>query len=192
MFHWLLVAAAAAAPAGFKQVKQSDGCTFFVGPADAEGVQPVHVECLWPDVPYERIDRLLSDFEHHDDLHASIELAEVVGRTPEGRSLVHQVHVAPAISDRELVAVYWRTTIPDGFQIHWDMAPDQPPVQDGNVLPARMRGTWTVTRVGAGVKAVYDLQYGAGGSVPGFVIRWFQTSGVADLVQEVHEAARGG
>ena len=36
---------------------------------------------------------------------------------------------------------------------------------------------------------VYELRYDPGGSVPGFVVRWFQGSGVRTLVGELRSWA---
>ena len=60
-----------------------------------------------------------------------------------------------------------------------------------HVLPDQDDGGWTVIPdPRGGVRVEYDLLYDPGGSVPGFVVRWFQGSGFVQLVGEMRTAAK--
>lgn len=68
------------------------------------------------------------------------------------------------------------------------MSPDQSGL-DG-VIPGMDTGKWEVVADGAGSKVVYELRYGAGGSVPGFLVTWLQGTGFRQLVLKIAAYAR--
>jgi hypothetical protein len=71
------------------------------------------------------------------------------------------------------------------------MTGTQPTPPDGNVSPAQDSGKWELSPEGTGATVIYELHYEPGGSVPGFVVRAFQTSGFVLLTQELHKAGQG-
>ena len=71
------------------------------------------------------------------------------------------------------------------------MTAAQPTPKDGNVVPGKDNGKWELSPEGSGAKVIYELHYEPSGSVPGFVVRAFQTSGFVLLTQELHKAGQG-
>ena len=57
-------------------------------------------------------------------------------------------------------------------------------------MPDKSNGYWLLQEKDGGVKLGYSLQYEPGGSVPGFVITAFQSSGVLDFVTALATYAR--
>lgn len=174
-----------AAPAGYAQFDTEHGCTFYKGPAGANGYSPIRAECTWPDVDPTKMDQLLSVFEDHDLYFSSVAKATVTGQA-DGGTLVHQTHVASGISDREADLVYKRSVSGETITHSWTMTASQSAAASGNVVAAQDDGFWTITPDGnGGAIVVYELTYDPSGSVPGFVVRAFQTGGLVTLVGEM-------
>ena len=187
----LLLPALLAAPAGWESFDSGGGCTYFKSPKHASGYPTLRAECTWSDVTPAQLDALLSDLEGHDEIHSSIAEAKVVGTTTSGTK-VYQRHVASGISDREANMEYTRAVSGDTITHAWSMTADQPTPAAGNEAPAHNSGKWELSPDGAGAKVVYELRYEPGGSVPGFVVRAFQTSDFVLIVQELHKAGLAG
>jgi len=180
MLTLLLVASALA---GWTQTNESNGCRFFKGAAEG-AVVPLRAECDWDLQPAELM-ALLSKIDAHDEYFSSVEESRVVAVNG-GESTVYQVHVAAGIADREAMLIYTDQDIPGGHRYAWTVAADQTGISGEKVRLAADSGKWEVT-AGAqgGSHVVYELRYDPGGSVPGFVVRWFQGSGVRALVGEL-------
>jgi hypothetical protein len=174
--------------AGWTPNGTDGGCSYFLG--DVEGkVQPVRAECDWP-VAADEVERALVDPGAHDGLFSSVKESTVLGPGPNGKTLVYQVHVASGISDREVVLLFGQEALPGGVRYTWTRSPDQSRAT-GQLVPVAMdTGKWEVTSTATGAHVVYELRYDAGGSVPGFVVRWFQGSGVRALVGELRKAVQ--
>ncbi|MCP4807682.1 MAG: hypothetical protein GY913_27145 [Proteobacteria bacterium] len=185
---WMMTAALAA-PADYEKNKSDNGCTAYVGPEAASGIGPVQVECHWPEQTVEEIDQLLGDVGIHDDIFGLI-IESTVTSEEDGVSSVKQVHNSPPLDHRELVQLMGRKE-KDGVITHWwKKAPSQPAVGDGNVLPDTNDGQWILQEhPKGGVSLIYQLNYAPGGSVPSFVIRAFQSSGVLDFLGDLHAYA---
>lgn len=165
----------------WKPVAEGDGCRFFVGDA-VDGFSPVRAECDW-DLPPEKVQRVLADLARHDDYFTSVKQAE---RLPSGR--YRQIHQASGISDREIILDMGSEAIPGGTRYWWRKAADQSELTGNNVETTTNTGKWEVTAAaggGTGSHVVYELYYNPGGSVPSFLVRWFQTSGTQQLVGEL-------
>lgn len=192
MLTTTLIALALAAPPGFKQTRTTDHCALFLGPADA-GVVPMRAECHWPDLTVARLDALMGKVEDHDLYFSSVQVSDLE-RTEGGKKLVYQVHKAKGISDRQ--TRLWMTYANSGgvVKVAWSVAHDQPvEVPKGQVAVARSDGFWEFSEhADGGVHAVHQLAYDPGGSVPGFLVRWFQTSGLEAVVTEIEAYAKGG
>jgi hypothetical protein len=78
--------------------------------------------------------------------------------------------------------------IVDGYDRYgWTRATGEPLTACSDcVLTARSDGYWQAKAEGSGVRVVHLLAYDPGGSVPGFIIRWFQTSGLEANVDDLH------
>jgi hypothetical protein len=179
----------AAPPAGFKEITTGNDCTVWRGPADAEGIAPVHAECSWPDVDPRKLHAALGDWAGHAKVHDTV-LTSVVEKTEGGRSLVRQEHKLSGVSNREVAIWMEKKDVPGGAVYSWTHdAPVTP--KKGNVATTKHVGSWTVTdREGGGADVVYTLAYNPGGSVPGFLIRWFQGSGTITTTEELRAVGR--
>jgi hypothetical protein len=176
----------ATAHAAWTETARVNDCTFSKGPPEG-GVQPVHVECHWPVAP-DKLHALLADGNRHAAIFDGITSTHQVG-TEAGGELFYQVHQASGMSDREIVVRLTDEAIPDGRRYAWTKATDQSALTHELVEIELNTGMWEVTGEGAGSKIVYELRYAAGGSVPGFLVRWFQGSGVQALVGELRAMA---
>lgn len=189
----LLLSTALAAPPGYAVSKDGvEGCALYLGPADANGIVPMLAECAWPDVTMDGFRKAFDDWEHHDEIFSSVADSKIVRRDGD-RTLLHQRHQSSGISDRE--AMLWGTAGPvdgGGYRYAWTMAKGEPlEVASGNVPTAFDDGHWIVRpRPEGGVLVEHKLVYDPGGRVPGFLVRWFQTSGLAATVTEAHAACK--
>ncbi|MEZ4319246.1 MAG: SRPBCC family protein [Myxococcota bacterium] len=185
----LLSSALAGVPAGFTEVKRDNDCVVYKGPAEADGVIPIFAACDWADVQPAKLNALQYDWEGHAKVFSTVKSSKIT-KTEGEKSLVHQVHAISGVSDREVSIWMWRDTVPGGFQYNWKSDGPMEPAK-GNVATARHEGFWRVTeRPEGGSHVEYELIYDPGGSVPGFLVRWFQTSGTITTTQELRAAAK--
>ncbi len=188
----VLVSQAFAAPSGYTvNTAGYDGCEISLGPAMSDGVVPVHAECYWPDVTLDKFRAVISNPEKHADVFTVIVTSQI-RRTDGDKQLVYQLQRSKGISDRE-VLLWMNHTVVDGADRYgWTTASNEAlAVTDGDVRVARSDGYWQVKADSrGGVDVSHQLEYSAGGSVPGFLVHWFQTSGVETNVSEVHAATR--
>lgn len=164
------------------------GCDVANG-EDRGGVVPVRATCEWPDRSLAQVEAVLADLEGQAAVFDALEASEVVG-TVDGELLQRQVHVAPAITNREVV-VAWRTQqLADGVRHGWRVAEDQSATRGVGLMPARHEGAWELHEAPTGgVVVVYEASYAPGGSVPTFLVRWFQGGGVRGVLANLHEAS---
>ena len=185
MLAMLLVSSALA---GWTVTDESNDCKFHKGDPDANEVVPLRAECDWPIEPG-KLQGLIAKIDNHNLYFSSVALSKVVA-TNNGESNVYQVHVATGISDREAMLLYTDSPIEGGHQYSWRVNPDQTGISGDKVRLVEDAGKWEVTaNPGGGSHVVYELRYDAGGSVPSFVVRWFQGSGVRTLVGELRSYA---
>ena len=193
MLALLVDIALGAAPSGFK-VTEADynGCELSLGPAEADGVVPMRAECVWSDVSLDRFKAVMSDYTQHDEVWATVAESKVQ-RTDGDRSLVYQKHQNSGINDREIL-LWMKHESVDGYDRYsWTRATGETlTAADGNVLTARSDGYWQAKAEGTGIRVVHLLSYDPGGSVPGFIIRWFQTSGLEANVDDLHAYLKKG
>lgn len=187
----LLVASALALPPDYKQTKEASGCVLALGPADAQNDVPMYAECRWPDVTLERASELMGNWAGHDGLFSTVVTSDVRS-TANGVTMAEQTHRAKGIADRQIVLTMQAETVGDGQKFSWKQAPGEPlELAKGNVLCERSEGYWEFhPHADGGVTVVHSLFYDPGGSVPGFLVRWFQTSGLENTVTEFRSAAQ--
>lgn len=184
MIALLLVTSALA---GWTVTNESNDCTFYKGDSVGE-VLPVRAECDWPIEP-SKLQGLIARIDDHNLYFSSVALSRVVA-TNAGEHNVYQVHVATGISDREAMLLYTDEPITGGHRYTWRVNPDQTGITGEKVRLVEDAGKWEITAgASGGSHVVYELNYDAGGSVPGFVVRWFQGSGVRTLVGELRSYA---
>lgn len=172
--------------AGWTETAREHGCVFSKGTAEGD-VVPLHAECDWPVAP-EKLHALLARNADHQAYFSAVEKSDVLSRAG-GIEKVRQVHVAAGISDREVILDFAVDDLPGGKRYRWTKAADQSALTGAGVEPAVDTGKWEVVAGGSGSKVVYELRYGPGGSVPGFIVRWFQGSGFRTLVGELRTYA---
>lgn len=178
------VGTAQAAPAGFKVTKTTDACTISSGPADAAGIVPMMAECVWPDVTLDKVDARFSPWDAHDEVFSAI-VSSVIERTDGGKAYVRQVHRAKGITDRECVLEMTKTSEGGGTKFAWRTSPPGA-ISADRVEVEHDVGYWLfVPRAEGGVAVTYYLEYGPGGSVPGFIVRAFQGSGFEGATTEL-------
>lgn len=188
----LLLSTALAAPSGYKvTVADHDGCELSLGPEMSDGVVPIQAECYWPDVTLDKFKAVMGSWSKHADVFTVIVKSEV-RRTSGDRALVYQLQRTKGISDREILQWMWHTTVEGAERYAWTTAAEESlTVIDGNVRAERSDGYWQAAAdARGGVRVSHHLEYAPGGSVPGFLVRWFQTSGVEANLDEVHAATR--
>ena len=191
---WLaLVLAAAAAPPGWKVTQvDASGCELSLGPAEADGTVPMRAECVWPEISLEVFKTKMAKFGDHDDYFASVVRSDVK-ETNGADTLVHQEHQAGGISNRE-VLLWMSHTAVDGYERYgWKKADNRTLTPaSANVATTKDDGYWQAKTEGTGVRVIHVLSYAPGGSVPGFIVRWFQTSGLATNCQELRDSLKNG
>lgn len=191
----LLLSAALAAPAGWNVTDASaDGgtCELSLGPAESDGVVPMRAECAWKDVTLDQFKTAQAAWGNHDDFFSTV--VESTVKTPGDKALVYQKHSSRGIADREVLLWMWHEDV-DGYDRYaWSTASEQAlTVVDGNVRCGKSVGYWSAkAEASGGIRVVHVLSYDPGGSVPGFLVRWFQTSGLAANATELHQALRDG
>jgi hypothetical protein len=189
------VAAALAAPPPFDQVDQVDsyhGCIIRMGRPDAGGVQPLRAECHWTDVSVARLREVLVRYERSGDFIDCMKEASIV-RTEAARALVWQLdHLGWGLANRESQTWMHASDIAGGCQIAWSKAEEPFTVREGNVVMPFNEGSWWVTAAAdGGVDVVQDLKVDPGGSVPTWVVNWFQTYGLSDELKRLHALTLG-
>lgn len=184
---------ALAAPPGYKVTKNADNnqCELSLGPAEADGIVPMHAECWWPDVTLDTFNTKMAKYGDHDDYFQTVVTSDV--RSTSGdKTLVWQQHHSSGISDRE-VLLWMSHTNEGGFDRYgWKLATDQKlDVQSGHVAVVRDDGFWEAKAdPKGGIRVNHTLVYGPGGSVPGFIVRAFQTGGLEGNVTDLHAALK--
>ncbi len=179
----MLLLLSSLASAGWTKNSDENDCVFYIGDR-AGAYAPVRAECNWP-IPAAKLQKLVAKSGDHDDYFSAVAESTVLAPTT-GGNLVYQRHQASGISDREIVLVMGEEPIPGGTRYAWTRAADQSKITGKHVACLVDDGKWEVSDNGAGgSKVVYELMYDPGGTVPSFLVRWFQGSGTRTLVGEL-------
>jgi len=183
----LVLSAALAVPPDYQVTKEDvEGCTLMLGPREADGVVPMRAECHWPDITLEKFDGFFKEWGDHDLSFSTVEASDVIG-SEGGKLQVRQVHVTKGISDRFIILDGERVEVEGGYRYQWTRSSHTETAPDGMVEAIRSDGYWEATAAEAGgVNVVHQLSYDPGGRVPGFLVRWFQTGGLAGIVTDLH------
>ena len=169
---------------------KSDACTFYQGAQEGD-VIPIRAECNWA-IPAAVLMDLLDDPTDHDELFSTLGEATRVSSKPGGPELIRQVHTPPLIASREVVCAVGTEEVPGGKRFTWAKVQDAITHYRGDLVPiAADRGFWEITSDGkGGAQVVYELHYHPGGGVPTFAMKWFQTSGISDVLDELQAAGK--
>ena len=184
----IALTAALAAPDGYRSTKEGvSGCNLFLGPANEAGILPMRAECHWPDVTVAKFDSFFANWGDHDLYFQSIDKSDVLS-TQGAVTTTAQTHVTKGISNRFVVLDGTRSALADGgFKYSWTKSAHTMTVPADAVEVPFDNGYWEVHPASdGGVDVTHELVYDPGGSVPGFIVRWFQTSGLADVVTDLH------
>ena len=173
----------AVATAGWTVSEKVDGCTYFKGAPEGD-ITPIRVECDWTDVDASKMHTLLSRPGSHDGVFNGLAEADVVDR--EGaRSRVYQRFAARGMTDREVIVDYSTSSVTGGKRYGWRKSKDQSDLRGDAVEVPETSGLWEVTEEGEHVRLTYELRMKVGGMVPGFALKWFQTSAIQDTIQDL-------
>ena len=181
MFPLLLVTSLA--HAGWTVTGAHDGCVYSRGEREPSGATPVRVVCDWQ-VPAADLIEVLSRPGDHAAVFESLAEAESLGRSG-AKEWVRQVHKASGASNREVVVVFETHTTPDGLRFAWRKADDQSKRAGKGVEPALSEGYWQVADRKGRTQLTYEVRYLAGGSVPAFLVRWFQGAGMRAVLDDL-------
>lgn len=181
---FLLLPTLGAVPKGYTDLNHDkNGCTYYIGPTLPSGYASLRGECEWTNLSAERLDSLLSNLTLHDEIFEVISETTLLGQG-EGGTLIRQVHVTSGLSDRQVDLVFKREVKGDTIIHHWTKASTQSP--GDRVEPDTDNGRWEFTPMSTGgVRVVSELLYEPGGTVPGFVVRWFQNTGFVQIVEDL-------
>lgn len=185
----LTLAALASAFEPVDEVASYRGCTIRIGAPIASGVQPLRAECHWADVTAASVAEVLSHPDGFGRFIVSLKEERMVSSDAAG-SVVWQ-HVEPGwgLAPREDRIVVQNTALQDGH-VRWQLDPLPFPTPAGVVLMPRNEGEWRVTAAAdGGVDVVHELLLDPGGSVPTWVVNWFQTYGMSDALKRLHGLA---
>ncbi len=186
----LVLSSALAAPPGYTVSKSdTNGCTLYLGPADAQGVKSMRAECVWPDVKLDTFKAKMGDWAGHATMFSTV--AESNVKKAGDKALVYQRHSTSGIADREIMIWMQHETVDGMERYSWKRADGESlTVKSGNVECPRSTGYWEAKAEGSGITVVHELSYDPGGRVPGFIVRWFQTSGLEATVAEARTALK--
>lgn len=185
-----MVAAVLAEPMAFRPLRETEDCVYSATAPDERGYPVLKAECRWPDVTLGQVDAVLRPWDHHQEVWSMVARSELLEEDAEGAAVRH-LHTAPLMADREAVLWMWVESEEQGFSYRWMLADEQPPVAEGNEPILRDDGRYTVLRDGDGVHVVATLHYDPGGSIPPFLVRWFQQLGLPRFLEELKRAALG-
>jgi hypothetical protein len=102
---------------------------------------------------------------------------------------VRQVHTASGISDRAAVVEWTVTPVEGGARYAWSKSDDQSAIDGRGLEATECAGSWEVVEREGGARVVYEMRYAPGGSVPFFLMRWFQGAGIRGVLAEFRDSA---
>ncbi|NOY26387.1 MAG: hypothetical protein GXP62_10990 [Oligoflexia bacterium] len=181
----LLLALASPAHAEWSSMGEKDGCVF--SKQEEDDIVALRGLCTWA-VPADQVIAKLSNWNNHDEIFPTVAQSTVLGTLVDGKGKVSQVHQAAGISDREVVLDVTAQTIDGGLRLTHTKSADQSAVSGKRVMVGRDDGLWEIKSAPGGCTVLYELRYDPAGSVPGFIVKWFQGSGFKDLLGSLKDA----
>jgi hypothetical protein len=178
-----LLLTASLAHATWSVTGSHDGCVYSRGERETSGATPVRVVCDWP-MDAAELNDVLGRPGDHARIFSSLAKAESLGSSG-GKEWVRQVHTASGASDREVVVVFETLPTAGGHRHTWRKAEDQSKRTGVGVEPALSEGYWQVVDKNGRTQLTYEVRYLAGGRVPAFLVRWFQSSGMRGVLDDL-------
>jgi hypothetical protein len=161
------------------------GCHVRTVGVDESGVATVAAECSWPLTASDVIATLRDPAK----LAGALSSLREARRLPDGRML--QVHQPGWPFEDRQVTLDWREAALDGggMRISYRRAAKQEPLAHGNAAIREDDGQWIVQADGAGgARVSYTSRYDAGGNLKPWLVRRFQTLGIARSLAEIRAA----
>lgn len=185
----LLIALAMPAQAGWSSIGDKHDCVF--SKQDEGDIVALKAECTWP-ISADKVITKLSDWSQHDEIFPTVAQSTVIGSLSNGSGRVMQVHQAAGISDREVVMDVGSSSIEGGMRFTHTKSADQSGLSGDRVEVGRDDGLWEVKATAdGGCTVLYELRYDPAGSVPGFMVKWFQGSGFKDMLAKLRSSVGG-
>lgn len=175
------------ASAAWVPASTAGGCNFYKGDA-AGAVTPMRAECDWP-IAAEAIVRALDDADELEAVFSTIDQSRVLGPDPGGGKQVYQSYKVTAVFQREVVLSMASIDIPGGRRFTWKKASNQSALTGQRTEIESMANLWEVTGTSTGCHLVFEVSYAPGASVPGFVLDWFQGTGVQQQLGDLRSYA---
>jgi hypothetical protein len=166
-------------------VSEKDGCVVTAGDKNAGGIELLIATCEW-DVPAAPLIAAVQKIGSHD---AYFDTVNSSARLPDGRWL--QTHEASPLTERQATLSFSSAQLPDGgYKSSWTLAAQQEPLADGRVAVGADDGSWEIRPLGeARTQVIYSLRYDPGGTVPAWLTRSFQRTGMSKMCMELRKAA---
>ena len=143
--------------------------------------------CTW-NLPVDKVSAVVANWAVHDDVFGTVASSELVGALSGGKGRVHQVHEVSGMTDREIFMDVSMSPIDGGTRYTHAKAANQAGLDPERVEVGRDDGLWEVKATAdGGCTVLYELRYDPAGSVPGFLIKWFQGSGFKDMMGELRD-----
>lgn len=165
---------------------RATGCEVRQVAVAADGVGTFLSECRW-DVAFEFVERAFSDEKLMEDANANLGDGERLG---DGRK-VNVYTQGYGIADRQVTLESERTPLPGGGlrSRYWKSA-RQAPLAAGRVEVLVDEGTWEIAPApGGGTRIRYEMRHDPGGGLAPWLVRRFQTPGIARSLDALRLAA---
>jgi hypothetical protein len=152
----------------------------------------MRAECLWPEVPFDHLDQMMSRFDAYDTYIWPVTKSEIRRLDEAGRSLVYQRQHIFGISDREvLLWMHKETPELHTVRIGWTTASNEPLELDkGSIRTPRNEGFWELKRQEPeGVSVTHEIGMDAGGRIPRWLLNMVRTRGFISVMSDVRALA---
>ena len=166
----------------WRESGEDNGCVFYKGVREGQ-IIPVKAICQWT-VPAEKLHKTLGNASDYDLYFSSVASSDPID-APAGVQRVLQRHVHSGMSDRAVYLDYTRGPIKGGTRYSYNKAIIARPLPKDHIEIELIRGYWEVRATPSGAQLIFVSRYAAGGSIPDFLIRWFMTSGVKEMIGEL-------
>ncbi len=173
---FMLLATTSIAWAGWTPVGTANDCEFFKSDQDST-ITPMRAVCDWPTPPDDVIGAL-DAADTLEDVFSTIHESSVLSGEPGQTARVYQLYKVTSLFKREVVLSMASEEIPGGRRFLWKKADDQSALTGTATAIDAMENLWEVTGTATGCRVVFEVSYAPGGRVPGFLITWFQGTGV--------------
>ena len=178
--YWMVLAV------NWSVTAQQEDCIYYRGETESNGVVPVRAECDWA-IDADAATRMLADQGIHDQIFDAVAESTVLSED-ENRRRVYQVQRARGVADRHVILDYTREAIEGGWRFQWVKAADQSSLRSDAIEVEVTEGLWQIRETEEGLHLEYELRYLPGGSVPAFLMGWFQGVGTRLVIDDLRQS----